>query len=92
MLIASSRYTSPIIEVRVGPHAEIYPVHKAILLKSDFFRKALNGEFMESKSQTVDLPEEDPDIFSFLIAFLYEGTFVPIKPLASVLGNIKMQI
>lgn len=80
------RYNSPMIDVRVGPHAEIFPVHKAILTKSDFFSKALDGGFMEAQSQTVDLPEEDPAIFCFLIAFLYEGTFVPIKPVASVLG------
>jgi hypothetical protein len=83
-----SRYTSPIIDVRVGPHAEIFPVHKAILTKSEYFSKALNGEFLESKSQSVDLPEEDPDIFSFLVAFLYENKFVPIRPLATVLGKM----
>jgi BTB/POZ domain len=81
------RYSSPIIPVRVGPHAETFPVHKDILTKSEYFRKALDGEFREAEDQAIDLPEEDPDIFSFVIAFLYEEKFVPIKPMAMALGE-----
>ncbi|KAE9381571.1 hypothetical protein N431DRAFT_490915 [Stipitochalara longipes BDJ] len=79
------RYSSPIIPVRVGPHAETFPVHKDILTKSEYFRKALDGEFREAGDQAIDLPEEDPDIFSFVIAYLYEEKFVPIKPMAMAL-------
>jgi hypothetical protein len=82
-----SRYSSPIIPVRVGPHAETFPVHKDILTKSEYFRKALDGEFREAGDQAIDLPEEDPDIFSFVIAYLYEEKFVPIKPMAMALGR-----
>jgi hypothetical protein len=82
-----SRYSSPIIPVRVGPHAETFPVHKDILTKSEYFKKALDGEFREAEDQAIDLPEEDPDIFSFVIAFLYEEKFVPIKPMAMALGE-----
>ncbi|PMD25018.1 hypothetical protein NA56DRAFT_594243 [Hyaloscypha hepaticicola] len=79
------RYSSPIIPVRVGPHAETFPVHKDILTKSEYFRKALDGEFREAGDQAIDLPEENPDIFSFVIAYLYEEKFVPIKPMAMAL-------
>ncbi|KAH8792573.1 hypothetical protein BGZ57DRAFT_750520 [Hyaloscypha finlandica] len=79
------RYSSPIIPVRVGPHAETFPIHKDILTKSEYFRKALDGEFREAGDQAIDLPEEDPDIFSFVVAFLYEEKFVPIKPMAMAL-------
>lgn len=72
--------------MRVGPHAEIFPVHRDILTRSEYFSKALNGEFREAADQAIDLPEEDPDIFSFVVAFLYEGKFVPIKPIATVLS------
>jgi BTB/POZ domain len=82
-----SRYSSPIIPVRVGPHAETFPVHKDILTKSEYFKKALDGEFREAEDQAIDLPEEDPDIFSFVIAFLYEEKFVPIKPMAMALSE-----
>lgn len=37
--------------------------------------------------QQIDLPEEDPALFHFLVAFLYEKRFEPIAPVASVLGK-----
>ncbi|KAJ4323464.1 hypothetical protein N0V84_004336 [Fusarium piperis] len=60
-------------------------VHKDILIQAEWFRKALCGEFKEADEQVIDLPEEDPAIFHFLVAFLYEGRFEPIRPAASAL-------
>ncbi|TVY82678.1 hypothetical protein LSUE1_G001810 [Lachnellula suecica] len=82
---SDGRHQSKIIPVRVGPHAEEFPVHREILRKSEYFRKALDGEFREAENQAIDLPEEDPSIFSFVVAYLYEEKFVPIKPIATVL-------
>ncbi|RFU29666.1 hypothetical protein B7463_g6659, partial [Scytalidium lignicola] len=79
------RHQSRIIPVRVGPHCETFLVHRDILTKSEYFRKALDGEFREAEDQAVDLPEENPAIFSFVVAFLYEEKFVPIKPIATAL-------
>lgn len=73
--------------MRVGPHAEEFLVHRNILTKSEYFRKALNGEFQEARDQALDLPEEDPSVFSFVVAYLYEGNYMPITPIATVLGN-----
>jgi len=75
------------IPVRVGPYAETFPVHKAILRKSEYFRKALDGGFREAGDQAIDLPEEDPDIFSFVVAYLYEEKFSPIRALSTALGS-----
>ncbi|KAH6666565.1 hypothetical protein B0J14DRAFT_194351 [Halenospora varia] len=82
---SDGRHQSKIIPVRVGPHAEEFPVHREILRKSEYFRKALDGEFREASDQAIDLPEEDPSIFSFVVAYLYEEKFIPIKPIARVL-------
>jgi hypothetical protein len=46
----------------------------------------LDGDFQEAENQAMDLPEEDPAIFSFVVAFLYEGSYEPIKPVADALG------
>jgi hypothetical protein len=62
-------------------------VHKQVLLKSEYFERALCGDFRESGTQSIDLPEENPAIFHFLVAYLYEGRYEPIKPAASVLGK-----
>lgn len=40
---------------------------------------------MEATAQTLDLPEEEPAIFHFLVAYLYENTYVPTKALSTVL-------
>ncbi|KAM5365034.1 hypothetical protein ACJZ2D_011229 [Fusarium nematophilum] len=84
---ADGRYSSPPIPIRVGPLSSIqtFYVHRDILLRAEWFRKALCSEFKESGEQAIDLPEEDPAIFHFLVAFLYEGRFEPIRPAASVL-------
>ncbi|RYP23322.1 hypothetical protein DL765_001231 [Monosporascus sp. GIB2] len=84
---ADGRYNSPIIPLKVGtpPHSETFYVHRSVLLKAEYFRKALCGEFRESEAQAIDLPEEDPAIFHFVVAFLYEERYVPILPVASVL-------
>ncbi|ORY62209.1 uncharacterized protein BCR38DRAFT_346643 [Pseudomassariella vexata] len=87
---ADGRYNSPVIPLRVGEafdHVQTFYVHKSVLLKSEYFRKALCGEFKEAETQVIDLPEEDPAIFHFIVAFLYEEKYVPIKPIASVLGK-----
>lgn len=40
---------------------------------------------MEASNQTLDLPEEDPAIFHFLVAYLYENTYKPTTSLSTVL-------
>lgn len=84
---ADGRYCSAPVPIRVGPlnNMQTFYVHKDILVQAEWFRKALCGNFREASEQFIDLPEEDPAIFHFLVAFLYEGYYEPIKPAASVL-------
>lgn len=79
------RHQSPIIPIRCGPYAETFYVHKDILTKEKFFRNALNGKFREADEQAIDLAEEDPALFSFVVAYLYEGKYAPIKPASKAL-------
>jgi hypothetical protein len=48
---------------------------------------ALCGPYLESNNQTLTFPDEDPGIFHFLVAYVYEGRYDPIKPIASVLSK-----
>ena len=48
----------------------------------------MDGEFQEAKDQAVYLHEEQPHLFSFVVAYLYEEKYVPIKPSATVLGEV----
>ncbi|EJT78595.1 hypothetical protein GGTG_03694 [Gaeumannomyces tritici R3-111a-1] len=81
------RYNSTLIPIHVGvyPDAKTFTVHKSLLERVDFFHKALCGHFRESETQSISLPEEDPAIFHHIVAFLYEGRYEPIKPIASEL-------
>ncbi|KAF7544198.1 hypothetical protein G7Z17_g10153 [Cylindrodendrum hubeiense] len=81
------RYSSPPIPVRVGSlhNMQTFYVHRDVLVKAQWFRKALCGGFREADEQVIDLPEEDPAIFHFLVAFLYEDRFHPIMPAANAL-------
>ncbi|CAI0651247.1 unnamed protein product, partial [Colletotrichum noveboracense] len=86
---ADGRYNSAIIPLRVGrvPNQEIFQVHRDILVTTEYFRKALCGDFKEAEAQSMDFPEEDPAIFHFLVAFLYQKSFIPIRPAASALDQ-----
>ncbi|KAI4601493.1 hypothetical protein KJ359_011622 [Pestalotiopsis sp. 9143b] len=41
-----------------------------VLTKTEYFVKALCGSFKEAATQSISLPEEDPAIFHFVVAFL----------------------
>ncbi|KAI8173241.1 hypothetical protein K4K51_010144 [Colletotrichum sp. SAR 10_75] len=86
---ADGRYNSAIIPLRVGrvPNQEIFQVHRDILVTTEYFRKALCGDFREAEAESMDFPEEDPAIFHFLVAFLYQKSFIPIRPAASALDQ-----
>jgi hypothetical protein len=72
------RHRSPIIPIYVGPDAATFYVHHDILTKAAWFQSALCSGFIESEQQSITLREEDPDIFSFIVAWLYEHRYRPI--------------
>jgi len=45
---------------------------------STFFAGALGGQFSEAKSNTMDLPDEDPETFDLFVHWLYHSTLPPI--------------
>lgn len=52
----------------------IFRVHMALLTaRSDFFKKALNGKWMEAEEKIVRLPEDDPTVFAAYVHHLYTG-------------------
>ena len=61
-------------------------VHRDILTQYEYFEKALCGGFLESRDQALHFPDDDPGIFHFLVAYIYEGRYDPIKPVSSVLS------
>ena len=48
-----------------------------MLSLSPFFAAALKGQFYESISQRIELPDEEPEIFSSVLEYLYKGDYYP---------------
>lgn len=47
-------------------------LHEGILCaRSEFFRRALNGNWIEKKERLVKLPEDDTQTFAFYVSFIY---------------------
>jgi hypothetical protein len=79
------------IDVGAGDKRTIFRVHMALLTaRSDFFKKALNGKWMEAEEKIVRLPEDDPTVYATYVHHLYTGELVvqpdeqkPVKELLS---------
>ena len=69
--------TSPVITLVVGPAGRIFACHESVLTASPYFAAALYGQFLESSSKRIELPEEVPEVFSSILEFLYKGDYYP---------------
>ncbi|THY74767.1 hypothetical protein D6C86_04445 [Aureobasidium pullulans] len=57
-LSSAKSFYSPIITVRVGPDNQEFCIHKGVLCSnSNYFAKALSGQFQEAKTNTVELDD-----------------------------------
>lgn len=66
----SSFSVGPAIEVIVG-RSESFTVHEYLLRQSPFFDRMLNGTWKEATERRVELPEDDPDVFTIYVSWLY---------------------
>ncbi|KAK4692750.1 hypothetical protein P7C71_g4517, partial [Lecanoromycetidae sp. Uapishka_2] len=73
----NSNLTSPIVTLCVGPSQRLFAAHEDILSSSPFFAAICRGQFLESTSKRVNLPEEVPEIFSSVLEYLYKGDYYP---------------
>ena len=72
-----SPLTSPIITLVVGRDQRLFAAHEDQLTRSPFFAAALKGQFFESETKKVLLPDEEPEIFSCVLEYLYKGDYTP---------------
>jgi len=69
--------TSPIITLTVGREGRLFAAHEDVLSMSPFFAAACRGQFLEAQSRRIDLPDEEPEIFSCVLEYLYKGDYYP---------------
>ncbi|USP79103.1 hypothetical protein yc1106_06377 [Curvularia clavata] len=67
----SQLLTSPIITVTIAKSRTFY-LHSGLLIaESDRFAKDLTGGFKEAEEKTIELEEEDPELFGFFVEYIY---------------------
>lgn len=76
--MAATYYKSLAIVITVGSITEqqSFTVHEDLLLKeSEYFRIALKSQFIEGRSKTFNLAEDDPQAFDIFVQYLYTGSY-----------------
>ncbi|TVY32187.1 hypothetical protein LOCC1_G008823 [Lachnellula occidentalis] len=69
-----------IVTIHVGPKEKAFAIHKDLICnRSDFFSKAFNGPFKEGVDGKMHLPEDDPQAFSAVVAWMYRDQ-LPLFP------------
>ena len=73
----SPNLTSAIVTLVIGPDQRLFAAHEDVLCHSPFFAAALRGQFFESNSRRINLPDEEAEIFSCVLEYLYKGDYYP---------------
>ncbi|WYZ35311.1 hypothetical protein EsH8_I_001587 [Colletotrichum jinshuiense] len=68
---------SPIVTLTVGREGRLFAAHEDVLFQSPFFEAACRGQFFESQSKRISLPDEEPEVFSSVLEYLYKGDYYP---------------
>lgn len=74
---SGSALTSPIITMVVGQDQRLFAAHEDVLSISPYFRTALKEKFLEGGAKQLALPDEEPEIISCVLEYLYKGDYYP---------------
>ncbi|EJP63737.1 BTB/POZ domain containing protein [Beauveria bassiana ARSEF 2860] len=68
---------SPIVTLTVGREGRLFAAHEDVLRQSPFFDVACRSAFPDAQSRRIALPEEEPEVFSAVLEYLYKGDYYP---------------
>lgn len=74
---AKSLAPSPIVTLAVGEEGRLFAAHEDVLSQSPFFEELCRGQYLEAQSKRISLPEEEPEVFSGVLEYLYKGDYYP---------------
>lgn len=74
---ASPPLTSAIITIVVGRDERLFAAHEDVLSHSPWFTEVCRDQFFEPNSRRIFLPDEEPEIFSCILEYLYKGDYSP---------------
>ncbi|KAJ5643618.1 uncharacterized protein N7484_006125 [Penicillium longicatenatum] len=69
--------TSPIITMIVGQDQRLFAAHEDVLSISPYFQTALKEKSLEEGAKQLALPDEEPEILSCVLEYLYKGDYYP---------------
>lgn len=67
---------SPIVTITVGPSQRLFAAHQETLNKSPYFAQLCSHQFFET-TRRIGLPNEEPEVFSAILEYLYKGDYTP---------------
>jgi len=73
----SPKLTSAIITLVVGQDQRLFAAHEDVLCHSPFFASACHGQFFEANARRINLPDEEPEVLSCILEYLYKGDYYP---------------
>ncbi|PTB67701.1 hypothetical protein BBK36DRAFT_1197625 [Trichoderma citrinoviride] len=69
---------SPIVTLTVGREGRLFAAHEDVLSQSPFFEAACGKDSSaDAMSKRISLPDEEPEIFSAVLEYLYKGDYYP---------------
>ena len=63
--------------IAVGPAQRLFAAHEDVLSKSPYFAQACQAQFFEPANKRVELLNEEPEVFSAVLEYLYKGDYSP---------------
>lgn len=61
----------------VGQDQRLFAAHEDILCHSPYFAAVIQDQFFEAGSRRIPLPDEEPEVFSAVLEYLYKGDYTP---------------
>jgi hypothetical protein len=68
---------SPIVTLTVGREGRLFAAHEDVLCQAPFFERILRGNYLDAQSKRIAIPEEEPEVFSAVLEYLYKGDYYP---------------
>jgi len=73
----ASAAPSPIVTLTIGREGRLFAAHEDILRQAPFFEAACRSNFHDAQSRRISLPDEEPEVFSAVLEYLYKGDYYP---------------
>ncbi len=68
---------SPIVTLTIGREGRLFAAHEDVLRQAPFFEAACRDNFLDAQSRRISLPDEEPEVFSAVLEYLYKGDYYP---------------